>query len=378
MAKGEAAREVEVQAARFEAILKTARDAIISINEGGVITLFNEAAEEIFGYSAAEAIGNNVSFLMPSPYREEHDRYIRDYQNTGVARAIGRIRKVEGQRRNGERFPMELSVSEVKAGGETLYTAVIRDVAERRRAEMELDRLRALSAQRQRLADIGALTAKIVHDLANPIAALSMVSQGIVRKIERAPETAIETIRSQAGRLVATAGRLDSLLGEFKDFARGQRLELQDVDIVSLLRAVEQFWRPEADRSGVGLVVNAPEEPLLLRADADKLTRVFDNLLKNAFDAIERAPGQIEIRAERRSSGTVRIRFSDSGPGLPEGLDAFALFETTKSTGTGLGLPICKQILSAHGGDISVVTDEAGLGGAMFQIELPPDGPPLA
>ncbi len=375
MAKEGALHSIEVQAARFEAILTTARDAIISINGDGLITLFNRAAESIFEFPASEVLGKNVSMLMPSPYREDHDRYLRSYQETGEARAIGRIRKVEGQRKSGETFPMELSVSEVRVGEEILYTAVIRDMAERQRAQAEMDRLRLLSRQRERLADIGALASKIVHDLANPLAALSMVSQGILRRIERAPEAAIETVRGQAERLVGTAQRLDALLGEFKDFARGQRLDFQDVDVAGLLRTVEEFWKPEAIRNGVVLDVQGPAEAVSLRADAEKLHRVFDNLVKNALDAID-GPGRIEIRVEPAAAGRVRIRLADSGPGLPEGVDVFALFETTKAGGTGLGLPICRQILVAHGGDISV--DKGDSAGAVFQIDLPLHGTPLA
>ncbi len=381
LAKHDASHSIEVQAARFEAILATARDAIISINGDGEITLFNAAAEGIFGFGRDEVLGRNVSILMPSPYRQEHDGYIRNYQRTRQARAIGQIRKVEGLRKNGERFPMELSVSEVRVGDEVLYTAVIRDVAERRRNQRELERLRVLSLQRQRLADIGALTAKIVHDLANPLAALSMVSQGILRRIERSAEAPIETVRSQAERLVATAQRLDALLGEFKDFARGQRLELQDVDVGGLLRAVEQFWKPEAARLGVELVVHTPQEPVSLRADSEKLHRVFDNLVRNALDALDGVdgPGRIEVTVGPIPAGRIRIRFADSGPGLPEGVDVFALFETTKPTGTGLGLPICRQILAAHGAEISVAP-RAGVAdrGAAFHIDLPLHGPPLA
>lgn len=381
LAQDDASHAIEVQAARFEAILTTARDAIISINGDGDITLFNTAAEGIFGFGREEVLGRNVSILMPPPYREEHDGYIRSYQRTRQARAIGQIRKVEGLRKNGERFPMELSVSEVRVGDEVLYTAVIRDVAERRRNQLELERLRVLSLQRQRLADIGALTAKIVHDLANPLAALSMVSQGILRRIERSAEAPIETVRSQAERLVATAQRLDALLGEFKDFARGQRLELQDVDIGGLLRAVEQFWKPEAARLGVELVVDTPDLPVSLRADSEKLHRVFDNLVRNALDALDGVDGagRIEVTVGAMPGGRIRIRFTDSGPGLPEGIDVFALFETTKSTGTGLGLPICRQILAAHGGEISVARPDGSADrGATFHIDLPLHGPPLA
>jgi len=131
-------REAAHSEARWQAILETARDAIISIDATGMITLFNPMAREIFGYSADEAIGRDVSFLMPSPYREKHAGYIREYQETGVARAIGRIREVEGQRKNGEVFPIQLSVGEAAVGDELLYTAIIRDVTKEKRAEDQL------------------------------------------------------------------------------------------------------------------------------------------------------------------------------------------------------------------------------------------------
>ncbi|MGH7820578.1 MAG: PAS domain-containing protein, partial [Candidatus Binatia bacterium] len=144
---GEAARSepqtLDLTEARWKAILETARDGIISIDRTGRITLFNRAAEDIFGYGAAEAIGRNVSMLMPAPYREEHDRYIRSYEATGVPKAIGRIRDVEGRRKTGEVFPVELSVSEAHLeGGGVVYMAILRDVSERRGMEEALRRER--------------------------------------------------------------------------------------------------------------------------------------------------------------------------------------------------------------------------------------------
>jgi PAS domain S-box-containing protein len=112
----EALRTLQLQEVRWQAILNTARDAIIGIDPTGRVTLFNHAAEEIFGYTAAEVLGQNVTRLMPSPYREEHDAYLAAYRATGVAKAIGRIREVTGRRKNGDVFPMELSVSEARGG----------------------------------------------------------------------------------------------------------------------------------------------------------------------------------------------------------------------------------------------------------------------
>lgn len=361
-----------VQAAHFEAILKTARDAVVSINRSGEIVLFNPAAEEIFGYKAEEVLGAEVQILMPAPYREEHNDYVRRYEETGEPRAIGKIREVHGLRKNGEVFPMELAVSEVGVESGVFYTAVIRDVTARHRTQIELERMRRVSHQSQRLADIGAVTAKVVHDLANPIAALSMVSQGILMRIENTPDTTLGGVKSQAERLVATTERLNSLLGEFKDFARGQRLELCDLDLNALFEAVRTFWLPEAVAAQIDLHVHTPTDRVEVRGDREKLNRVFDNLVRNALDAIGERPGRIDVELDPPQGDRVRIRVRDTGPGVPDGADIFALFETTKAGGTGFGLPICRQIMEAHGG--SIVAEPNPAGGAVFVVEMPVDG----
>ncbi len=485
--------DVERQVARFEAILRSARDGLISIDASGRVTLFNEGAERMFGYAASEVLGRNVAFLMPEPYRREHDGYIRDYQQTGEARAIGRVRRVEGLRSSGERFPVELSVSEARAGDEVLYTAIIRDVSEveqtrddldesrralfalianlpgavyrlaaspgrpidlvsekiedltgylpadfmqgkvvyadlvhpddrervagqireaialrrsfrieyrlrnaqggekwvrdqgravydeedrpealegfladvsgQRRDRAEIERLRQLSLERRRLADIGALTSQIVHDLANPLAALSMVSQGILRRIERGSEATVDTLRPQVERLVGTAERLDALLADFRDFAR-------------LLASVEATWGPVLDARGISLEMVQPSQTVHLRVDSERLHRVFDNVVQNSIDAIGEDHGRLEIRAEIDGEGRLRIGLRDDGPGLPPERDVFGLFESTKPGGTGLGLPICRQILLAHGGDITA--ESPSTGGACFRLELPILGASIA
>jgi PAS domain S-box-containing protein len=119
-------RVLQLSELRWQAILDTARDAIICIGADGNVTLFNRAAEQIFGYEAAEVLGQNVRMLMPEPYRSEHDRYVADYRTTRVPKAIGRIREVQAQRKSGEVFPIELSVSEARVGDQAIYSAIIR------------------------------------------------------------------------------------------------------------------------------------------------------------------------------------------------------------------------------------------------------------
>ena len=505
-----------LQAARWEAILATALDAIVSIGPDGEITLFNRAAESIFGYAAEEVIGRPVECLMPSPYREEHQDYVRRYEETGIPRAIGRIRKVEARRKSGEVFPIELSVSRAQVGEATIYSAIIRDVSvqthleqelraygrraaalarlglaaldenlerlcqeasalvcevlgieltavlllapdgslvvrgarggrhrvgtrlpgvelpletrlkvpeiladeslvsgltvpiglarrpvgllvvgarravafstdtinfvqatsnvlaeaiARQQADDERKRLLRRARQRERLADIGTLTAKVLHDLGNPLAGLSMTAQSILRRIERAPNDAVGTIRSSVERLVTTMRRLDTLLSEFKGFAREHDLDLRDLPLRPFLASTLTVWEAEAAQREIMLVLGACPDDLVVRGDADQLHRVVDNVVKNALEAIGHGPGRVDVAVELRTPDRVAILTSDTGSGLPPDIDVFALFATTKSDGTGLGLPTCRQIVEAHGGQISA-TDRAPRG-MTITIELP-------
>lgn len=360
---------------RWQAILDTARDAIICIDAAADVTLFNRAAEGIFGYAAAEVVGRNVRMLMPEPYRAEHDRYIAAYRASGVPKAIGRIREVRAERKNGEVFPVELSVSEARVGDDVIYSAILRDMSERRAMEVELDAARRLAEQRERLADIGAITARIVHDLGNPLAGLSMQAQLIHRRVTRNPERPSRDLAPPAERIVSEVRRLDGMIKDFLDFARQQRLKLQAVALPALLRRVVELWRPVAAARASTIALAVAEDVPPLAADEDKLRRVLDNLVKNAVEAIEEGPGRIDVDARCLGDDRVRIAVSDTGSGMAEGIDVFRLFETTKREGSGLGLPIAKQIVVAHGGHIGFERRKPT--GTTFYVDLPTQATPM-
>lgn len=169
----QAQRESEAMA---QAVLDTTVDGIITIDGEGTVESFNQAAEEIFGYDAEEVIGENVKMLMPSPYREEHDEYLRSYHETGRKRIIGTGREVRGRRKDGSTFPMELAVSEVELGEETIFTGIVRDISERRRLEKEI--LNVSEEERRRIG-------QDLHDgLGQMLTGIGLLSQDLTRQLE--------------------------------------------------------------------------------------------------------------------------------------------------------------------------------------------------
>jgi two-component system sensor kinase FixL len=220
-------------------------------DERGVIQSANAATARLFGYGVDEILGQNVKMLMPSPYREEHDGYIAAYLATGTRKIIGIGREVRGVRQDGTVFPVDLAVSEAMVEHRRLFTGVVRNLTDRKRAEAELKELQRAVEERGRLADIGAVTAQIVHDIANPIAGLSMQLQRLARIVRRSAEQssggATSTVIDQ---ILAGIRRLDGLLQELRDFSRQQRLELSALDPVKLLARCATCGSPSRRHRG--------------------------------------------------------------------------------------------------------------------------------
>lgn len=368
-----ARRAVRDSELRTRAILESAVDGMITIDTEGQIESFNPAAERLFGYSVAEVVGRNVGLLMPSPYQEQHDAYLARYLSTGEARIIGSGRELTGLRKDGMTFALDLAVSEVFIAGERKFLGIIRDITERKRAEETVRRLRWEAQQRERLADIGAIAAQIVHDVGNPLAGISMQAQLLLRRAGQDGAQPLSNARRPLERILGETRRLDTLVKEFLEFAREQRLELKIIDLRRFLAEVVELWQPVTAARDITLTLERGDDLPAVRADEDKLRRVFENLVKNAAEAIAQGPGCIAIRAEVHSPAAIRVSVEDTGTGMPPDIQPFRLFETTKPHGTGLGLPIVQQIVRAHGGSIEFAARLPH--GTVFHVELPADRP---
>ena len=240
------------------------------------------------------------------------------------------------------------------------------DQARRRRVADPTIRRR--NERRDRLAEIGAVTAKIAHDLGNPISGVAMQAQVIVQRAKKDGSQPLSSIMKPAEQLLSETRRLGDLVRHLLSFAREQRLDLVEIEIAPLVAEIVDRWRPLGEPRGVHFAIDDVAAAASVEADRAKLRRVLDDLVKNAIEAIGDGPGEIRI-ATSICGEKLRISVEDTGCGIPDDLQVFRLFETTKPDGSGLGLAVSKQMLLAHGGDLS--WNARSPRGTAFHVELP-------
>jgi two-component system sensor kinase FixL len=360
----------EEREALLQAIIETAPDALITIDEAGLIRIFNPAAERIFGFRAEEVIGQNVHCLMPAPYREQHDGYIRRYLETGEKRIIGIGREVEGRRKDGSVFPMELAVGEVHDDGHKLFAGFVRDISARRDAERRLHELRSELLHVSRLSEMGEMASALAHEMNQPLTAIINYLQACRRLLGTAEargrvEELIEKVIGQATR----AGQIIRNLRKFISRGETERTEQQVNLVVEEAASLALLGTPE---KGIQVAFDlAPDLPPVM-IDRIQIHQVITNLIRNAVDAVAAAERRrITIRTAHAGAVAVEIQVQDSGPGLAEEVAErlFQPFVTTKPDGIGIGLSICRTIVDAHDGRLWATPDPAG--GTIFHLTLP-------
>jgi PAS domain S-box-containing protein len=341
----------------LRSLIDTTQDAVLSIDREGRIVLFNPAAEQIFGYTRAEVVGQKVNMLMGEPYRLEHDGYIERYERTGVPHAIGRIRTVTARRKSGESFPIELSVTKVAENENVQYAAFIRDISEKTKLQAQL-------LETERLAAIGTTAAKIGHELGNPLNGMSLTIQLLESRLGNDSR---EDVGPTLRRLKNEIARLNHLAGDFRTISRRERYDFCPAELSTLIEEIVKMEAPYLENQGIQFDIRiAPDVPAL-DLDRDKIKQALLNLIKNATDAMPDG-GSLIIEAQTKAKG-VRLCITDTGTGIPLDVDAFEPFTTTKKGGTGLGLVIVRQIIVAHGGEVSYRSRVGE--GTTFEVELP-------
>lgn len=352
--------------ARIQAILDTAVDGIITIDDHGIIESANTAIERLFGYSPADMIGRNISMLMPSPHREQHDEYIARYLRTGEARVIGTGREVEGLRRDGTTFPLELALSEVRGAGRRHFTGIIRDITARKEAEAALLRADALKDE---------FLANTSHELRTPLNGIIGIGQSM---LDGATGPLTEEQRKNLAMVVASGRRLTNLVNDLLDFSklRHETIELRrrPTDLHALTDLVLTVSRALVGNRPLRLFNRIDPEIPLVEVDEDRIQQVLFNLVGNA---IKFTPSGVVEISSREDAGWLQVTVSDTGIGIDKSQfeEIFRLFSQGDGTaareqgGTGLGLAITRQLVELHGGIIGVES-EVGVG-SRFTFRLP-------
>jgi two-component system sensor kinase FixL len=370
----QAVRRPTLSEARLESVLETAPDGIIVMDEGSRLLIFNKACEQLFGYEAGEVLGENVAMLMPQEHHDSHDLYVQRYRATGERKIIGIGREVEGRRKDGSIFPLDLSVGEALTPNGRQFIGVIRDLSARRETERRLAAVQADLIRMTRVSALDEMGSALAHELNQPLTAIMLYLQALEREVQRLQSAEIR-LEPRAVELLGKATREAQRAGS----------------IISRVRQLVEKRAPERKRSDLNTVVDealelamlgrrrsiileryGPEVLPVVFVDPVQVQQVVLNLARNAVEACQDADRPTLTIKTWFESDSVCFSVGDNGPGIaPEQMRTlFSAFRSENGTGMGIGLTISRAIVQNHKGELLV--DPGGNGhGARFSVRLP-------
>ena len=359
----------------LRSILTTIPDAMVVIDEDGLISSFSATAEKMFGYEQEEVIGKNVKILMPMPYRDAHDGYMQRYLDTGEKRIIGIGRTVVGCKKDGTTFPLQLEVGEAKIGEERYFTGFIVDLTEKKQTEAEVQSLQADLAHASRLSAVGTLASSLAHEINQPLTAianyLSAARDMMDGDLEENRAYFLEALEES----VAESLRAGTIVRRLREFVSRGEINRQVLSIAQVVEDATVLGMIGAQEKGIECSIDIAPDTNHVFVDRVQIQQVMVNLMRNAIEAMsDTARKNLHIAVTSIDDGLVEIAISDTGSGIdPElGDHIFDPFASTKGDGMGLGLSICRTIIEAHGGTIQA--DPNPEGGTIFRITLEKTG----
>ena len=359
----------------FRTIISASKDAMVALGRDGLVTIFNPAAEELFGWTREEMIGQRLDRLMPAEYRQPHRQYVEGYFATGLpSGGIGKTAELSAVRKDGTTVPIELSLSAGRAGSTPFVVAVIRDVTERKRAEEAARQHQEQLAHVSRVSTVGEMASGLAHELAQPLSAILYYARGCSTRL-RAGAWGAADAADALQKIAAQAERAGEFIRRLKAFVRKAQPSRAPADINAIVRESLSFAAGEAREKKVVVRLELSDGLPSVIVDTIQIEQVILNLVRNAFEAMSQtSPEEREllIRTYTCPGHMVCVGVKDTGPGLtPEGAQqAFDPFFTTKANGTGLGLSISRSIIEAHEGTLHIEPNVVG--GTRFVMSLPP------
>lgn len=364
--------DLRARESQLASILSTVPDAMVVIDENGLILSFSAAAQALFGYGEDEVSGRDVGLLMPPPDQSRHDDYIHRYLDTGEKRIIGAQRVVFGRRQDGSIFPMELYIGESVTRDHRIFTGFIRDLTERRRTDERLAELQAELIHVARVGALGSMASTLAHELNQPIGAITNYVEAVRDMLIEPASEDFPMIREALNEAAQDALRAGQIVSRLRDFVARGEIErtveplpalVNEAAVLGLLAAREK----EID---VSFDLDPRASPVLV--DRVQIQQVIINLMRNACEAMRGSPTrELTVASRKDDRGFMRVTISDTGPGIASEVadQLFTAFVSTKEDGMGLGLSICRTIVEANGGAIWMEPREGG--GTIFHFTLP-------
>ena len=356
----------------LRSILATVPDAMVLIDEMGIILSFSAAAEKMFGYTEGEVIGENVSMLMPSPDRERHDGYLKNYRDTGIRKIIGIGRVTTARRRDGNTFPIELSIGEAWVESKRIFTGFIHDLTQRRDTDTRLRDLQSELAHVGRLSEMGTLASSLAHELNQPLTAIASYCQGAADLLEGSPDSEqLELAREALRDTAAQAIRAGQIVKRMRDFLSHGETGREIESMSRIMTEANALALVGSREHQIDVQVRLDPEGDRVFVDRIQIEQVLFNLIRNAIDAMIESPRRSLTISTRADPDVVTISVEDTGAGIADGLapQLFQPFVTSKDAGMGIGLSICRTIVEAHGGRIWF--EPGAEGGTIFRFTLP-------
>lgn len=360
----------------LELVIETSPDGLIIIDKKGIIQSFSPAAERMFGFKAAEVIGENVSLLMPSPHAEKHDGFLQRYLETGQKHIIGIDREVVARKKNGTLFPVELAVGEVLNKGKQLFTGFIRDLTEHRISEKQITELQNKLIHVARHSAMGELATTLSHELNQPLTAIAnytLVTRQLVTRIEDTDKT--KPVLELLDKAAVQAQRAGEIIRSIRTFIKHHENKFRWENLEDAVGEAVKIATIGVDTRYINVQINKPDPVPDIYMDRIQIQQVVTNLVRNAVDAVREQPDERAVRIEisRHGRRSVIVRVIDNGVGITPDVESrlFEAFNTSKTEGVGIGLAISKTIVTSHNGEIRGRSREDG--GAEFYFILPID-----
>ncbi|MEW6208869.1 MAG: PAS domain S-box protein [Acidobacteriota bacterium] len=365
----EALRENKAQLSRF---INSVMDAVIAIDDQQRVVLFNAAAENMFLCAAEDALGSLIDRFIPDRFRIAHQKYIHAFGETNITnRSMRLLGEIRGLRSNGEEFPVEASISQMQAGGYKLYTAILRDISARKRAEEEIRQMQERLAHSEKIAALGRAATQVAHEVKNPLTGLRLYALHLKTKVAgKLPADEMSLL----DKIIDTVDHLANTVEKMIDFARPINPTRSRVDLNRIVADAIQMLEPQIAAAGIETRLEFDESGAQTTGMFDEvsLRSALINLMLNAIEAMA-VGGSLTVTTQRCEGG-VRLTIVDTGCGMGEEelKNVFEPFHSTKSRGLGLGMPHAKKIIEQHHGAIFVKSRPTE--GTRIDITLPWEG----